>query len=192
MKSRKSLTAFTLITLISLSNSSWAGTDESLIAVAQKAIDESGFTAQQSIKKVQQLYPGVVYQYELDDDDDEYFHEVKLIDTDADEKIKITLSIEDGEVLSEQRDSLFSWFSWLPWVSKNKNIARVKQLLDSENSLLSAINSIQLEQNSILLDVELEQKQGVLFFEIDSFGIDGEKEWLIDANSNTLIPVFQR
>jgi len=188
----KPLLALTFITAIASASNSWADSDDASLAIAKATIAKSGVSAQVSIKKVQQLYSGIVYQYELDEEDDQYFHEVKLIDVNADEKIKVILSITDGKVLAEERSRLFSWFSWLPWVSKNKNIARVNQLAAAKNSLLSAINSVELAQDAILVDVELEQKQGVLFFEIESFSPAGEKEWLIEANSNTLIPVFQR
>jgi len=172
---------------------SWAGSDKEALALTKSIIDKSGFSAQASIKKVQKLYPGIVYDYELDEDDDVYYHEIKLIDIEADNKVKVTISIEDGTVVKTEVSKQFSWFTKLfSWFLEDERMAKIKKLAEADYSILTGMDTIKLAKDSLVTDVELEEKQGVLYFELETFGPEGEKEWLVDVNSNQLIPVFHR
>jgi uncharacterized membrane protein YkoI len=187
----KRVNLFTLILLATLViagtiSASWAGSDEHELALVKSIIETSGITAQQSIQKVQQDYKGVIYSYELDDKDDVYYHEIKLIDIKGDQKIKLYISIQSGAVVIEEKSRLFSWFS------EDKRIVTARKLATLEYSILDAINVIGIDHNSLLSEVELEDKQGVLFFELETIGANGEKKWLVDAHNNQIIPVFKK
>jgi len=188
MKRLNSLTSITLATLLTAGTitASWADSDKQELALTKSIIEKSGVTAQQSIKKVQQDYNGIIYSYELEDEDDIYYHEIKLIDIEADKKIKVTISIQDGTVVNEEKSRLFSWFS------EDDRIVTARKLATMDYSMLNAIDAINLDKNSLLTDIEIEDKQGVLFFELETIGAEGKKEWLVDANNNQLIPVFKK
>lgn len=188
MKPINSLIFITLATLLTAGTitASWAGSDKHELAVVKSVIETSGVTAQQVIKKVQQDYNGVIYSYELDDEDDVYFHEIKLIDIDADKKIKVTISIKDGTVVNEEKSRLFSWFS------DDDRIVTARKLAKMDYSILDAIDAISLTKTSLLKEIEIEDKQGILFFELETISADGKKDWLVDAKNNQLIPVFTK
>ncbi len=188
MKRLNSLASMALATLLTVGtiSASWAGSDKQELALVKSIIDKSGITAQQSIKNVQQEYNGIIYSYELEDEDDIYYHEIKLIDIEADKKIKLTISIQDGSIVEEEKSRLFSWFS------EDDRIVTARKLATMDKPMLNAINAIGLDQNSLLKEIDIEDKQGVLFFELESIGADGKKEWLVDANNSQLIPVFKK
>lgn len=188
MKRINSLISITLATLITAGtiSASWAGSDKEELAVAKSIIDKSGITAQQAIKKVQQDYNGVIYSYDLDDEDNVYYHEIKLIDIEADKKIKLIISIQNGEVVKKEWNRLFSWFF------EDDRIVTARKLATMKYTILDAIDAIALEENALLQEIEVEDKQGVLFFELETIDDEGEKDWLVDANNNQLIPVFKK
>ncbi len=188
MKRLNSLISITFATLLTAGtiSASWAGSDKQEMAVTKSIIEKSGITAQQVIKKVQQDYNGVIYSYELDDNDDVYFHEIKLIDIEEDKKIKLTISIQNGEVVEKEWSRLFSWFI------EDDRIVTARKLATKKYSMLDAINAINLDKNSLLTEIEIEDKQGVLFFELETISAEGKKEWLVDVNNNQLIPVFKK
>ncbi|MBL4630439.1 MAG: hypothetical protein JKY14_04535 [Paraglaciecola sp.] len=188
MQRINSLISIMLATLISAGtiSTSWAGIDKEELTVIKSIIAESGMTAQHVIEKVQQDYAGVIYSYELDDKDDIYYHEIKLIDIEADKKIKLLISLHNGKVVKEQRSRLFSWFV------DDEHIVTAKKLATMKYSMLDAIEAIGLKKNSLLQEIEVEDKQGVLFFELETVGAQGEKDWLVDINNNQLIPVFKK
>lgn len=188
MKRFTSLITLTLATLITAGtmSSSWASSDKEDLAVAKSIMDKSGITAQYVIKKVQQDYNGVIYSYDLDDEDDIYYHEIKLIDIEADKKIKLIISIQNGEVVTKEWNRLFSWFF------EDERIVRARKLATMKYTILDAIDALELVENSLLQEIEVKDKQGVLFFELETIDDDGEKDWLVDANNNQLIPVFKK
>lgn len=184
----KRLNLLTLATLMiaATSSVSWAGSDKQEMALTKSVIEKSGITAQHSIKQVQQDYEGIIYSYELDDEDGIYYHEIKLIDIAADKKIKLTISIKDGSIVNEEKSRLFSWFS------DDDRIITAKKLAKMDYSMLNAIDAINIGQSSLLTEIEVEDKQGILFFELETIGIEGKKDWLVDINTNQIIPVFKK
>ena len=184
----KRLNLLTLATLMiaATSSVSWAGSDKQEMALTKAVIEKSGITAQHSIKQVQQDYEGIIYSYELDDEDGIYYHEIKLIDIAADKKIKLTISIKDGSIVNEEKSRLFSWFS------DDDRIITAKKLAKMDYSMLNAIDAINIGQSSLLTEIEVEDKQGILFFELETIGIEGKKDWLVDINTNQIIPVFKK
>lgn len=183
-----SLSSITLAALLTVSTIpvSWAGSDKEELALTKSIIEKSGITAQHSIKQVQQDYNGIIYSYELDDEDGIYYHEIKLIDIAADKKIKLTISIKDGSVVNEEKSRLFSWFA------EDDRIVTAKKLAQMDYSMLNAIDAINLAQSSLLTEIEVEDKQGILFFELETIGVEGKKDWLVDINTNQIIPVFKK
>ncbi|MGV2872775.1 PepSY domain-containing protein [Colwellia sp. E150_009] len=188
MKRLNSIISITLATLITAGtvSTSWAGSDKEELTIAKSIIAKSGVTAQQAIRKVQQEYNGVIYSYDLDDEDDIYYHEIKLIDIEADKKIKLIISIQNGEVVKKEWHRLFSWFF------DDERIVTARKLATMKYSILDAIDAIALDESSLLQEIEIEDKQGVLFFELETIDDNGEKDWLVDANNNQIIPVFKK
>lgn len=164
----------------------WAGMDNKELSIARKVMKDSGVSAIASIQKVQQHYPGVVYDYELDDDDDNYFHEIKLIDLDKDVKRKIVVSAQNGTIVKEEEENLYSWFI------EDDSVKAVKKLQEQQYSMLAAMELINPQEGELVVDVELEYKQGVVYFELETYGSQGEQEVLVDAKTRSVIPVYQR
>lgn len=184
----KRLTSITLavVFLAGTMSFSWAGSDKQDLAIAKSIMANSGITAKQAISRVLKNNTGVVYSYELEDEDDIYFHEIKLIDIEADKKIKLTISLQTGEVVKSEWERLFSWFF------DDEHIVTAKKLASMKYSMLDAIDTIAIDEQSILTEIDVEDKQGVLFFELETKGANGKQEWLVDANNNQLIPVFKK
>ncbi|MFT6288800.1 MAG: hypothetical protein ACJA09_003565 [Alcanivorax sp.] len=44
----------------------------------------------------------------------------------------------------------------------------------------------------LLLEIELEEKQGLRYFEFEALAADGEIEWLIDIQGKQIIPTLTR
>lgn len=186
-KQLKSLSLF--ITLISASIICLAGMKDDEFALAKSTMDNSGVTALKSLNIVQQQFKGIVYDYELDtdeDNDDELIHQIKLIDIEEDVKRKITISAVDGRVTEVEENSLFSWFY------EDDSLKKVKKLLELNFSITEAMAVIGSPSDSIFYDIELEDKLGVVYFELEIFGPQGEKELLVDAKTKAVIPVYQR
>lgn len=179
---------FAVVATLGVTHLSFAGYDKSEIKSIIGIVGNSGITASQAITQVQSNYQGTVYDYELEDEDGMLFHEFKLIDVEEDVKRKIIISVHDGKVVSEESESLYSWFR------EDDDVTAVKKLSQNQYSILEAIEQIGLLSDDLLLDVELEDKQGVVYFEIEFFKSeeDEERELLVDSKTKSIIPLFKR
>lgn len=179
---------FAVVATLGVAHFSFAGYDKSEVQSILEIVGNAGITASQAIRKAESGYPGIVYDYELEDEDGILFHEIKLIDVEEDVKRKVIISVHDGKVVSEESESLYSWFK------EDDSVTAVKKLVKNQYSILEAIEQVGLLSDDLLLDVELEDKQGVVYFEVEFFkaGDDEEQELLVDTKTKSIIPLFKR
>ena len=103
-----------------------------------------------------------------------------------DKKIKVLVSISDGSIVNEEKSRLFSWFS------DDDRIDTAKKLAQMNYSILNALEAVELSELALVKEIEVENKQGILYVEVESYGPNGKEEWLVDANTNQLIPMFKK
>ncbi|WP_101757912.1 PepSY domain-containing protein [Oceanicoccus sp. KOV_DT_Chl] len=191
MNNRSLVTLCFLIASVSLFNPvANAGDDHEEAALARFAIEQSGIDAQAAIAKVSKDYPGLIYQYELDDEDDRLVHEVKVINLDDKRKYKVKIDVKTGEVVSEEKKIVWSWFK------EDEDITMAKYLQASNFTLIAALELLEksgmVEASALLQEAELENNQGVYYFELETYGAGGEKKWFIDIDSQRMIPVLKQ
>jgi len=168
----------------------YADDDQEEVALALFSIEQSGITAQVALARVDKNYPGIIYKYELDVDDGRLVHEIKVLNLEEERKYKIKIDAKTGEVISEKNKIFWSWFS------EDEDITAAKYLQKSTFTLAAAL--MFLEKSSIIgegelfYDAELEGNQGMYYFELETYGPDGEKKWLIDIDSQQMIPIFKQ
>lgn len=167
-----------------------AGNDYEEAAIARFAIEQSGNNVQTAFAKASKDYPGLIYQYELDDDDDRLVHEIKVINLDDKRKYKIKIDVKTGEVVSEENKIVWSWFK------EDEDITMAKHLQASTFSLVAALalleNSGMVKVDALLQHAELEHSQGIYYFEMKTYDAEGEKKWFIDIDSKKMIPVLKQ
>ncbi|ALS97583.1 PepSY domain-containing protein [Lacimicrobium alkaliphilum] len=175
-----------LITTVGVSQFCWADYDKSEVGAILEIVNGSGMSATQAMRKAMSKYQGHLVDYELEDEDGLLFHEIKLIDLDEDTERKVVISVHDGNVVSEKKEKLWSWFK------EDDDIKALKKLVANQYSMLEAIEKLGLATDDLLLDIELEDKQGVVYFEIEVFSGGEERELLVDSKTKSIIPVFKR
>jgi uncharacterized membrane protein YkoI len=190
MKNSSLHTSLLLIALVGLFSSATNaddGQEEAVLALF--AIKQSGIDAYTAIAQVSAGYPGVIYQYELDDEDNRLVHEIKVINITEKRKYKVKIDVKTGEVVSEEKKIVWSWFK------EDADITMAKYLQTSTFSLTEALalleNSDMADNMVLLQEAELENNQGIYYFELETYGAGGEKKWFIDVDSQKMIPVLK-
>lgn len=191
MNKRALISSYLLIPVLGLSAlNSYADDDQEEAALARFAIEQSGITAQLALARIDKNYPGIIYKYELDVDDGRLVHEVKVLNLEEERKYKIKIDVKTGEVVSEQNKLVWSWFS------EDEDIKAAKYLQKSAFTLAAALIVLKkasiIDEGELFYDAELEVDQGMYYFELKTYGPDGEKKWLIDIDSQQMIPIFKQ
>lgn len=161
-----------------------AGVDEDEAALARMIITTSGITARVAIDRALAEYPGVVYEYELEEDDDRFVHEVEIANLENNRTHKIKIDAESGETVSVESSRASSWFNG------NDDVKAAHAISKSTLSLIGAVEKTAVGEDDILLEVEFKQKQGISFFKVEYMGDLGEKEILVDVETRDIIPNF--
>ena len=164
----------------------FARDNEEKARLAQVIIEKSGITPLIVLETVQKKYPqGIIYEYEMEQEDDNLVHEVELIHLEEKRRYQITIDAQTGEITEEESDTLF-------WFGKDDDVKAAEYLSQSGFHLSEAIQKIALEKGEVIQKVEFEEKQGIRYVEIQTHGPEGKRKWLIDAERQTIIPHFKK
>jgi uncharacterized membrane protein YkoI len=160
--------------------------DREEAAVALYAIGQSGVTVLTALDIVEQSVTGIVYEYELDDKDDQLFHEFEVADFDAEKKYKVLVSVRDGSIadISDKKLKCGSLSC------KDDDGQAARALAASGYSLRQALTQLELSPQELVEEVELEFERGVRYLKLEVIGPDGERDILIDIASGQIIPTL--
>lgn len=159
-----------------------AGSDREEAAVALYAIQRSGITLDKALSIAGQAVEGVVYEYELEDDDNQLYHEIKVMDLDSETRHKLRIAVQDGAVTREEESRSCAL------VCRDDEVRAARALKETGYSLARALEHSHPGENHLLEEAEVELERGVRYFKLEWVGPDGERDVLIDIDSGQLIP----
>ncbi|MEZ5524374.1 MAG: PepSY domain-containing protein [Pseudomonadales bacterium] len=179
----KKITLLTcLLSISAFSSTTWADDKSAFYNSAQQAISKSGLTATSALELIQQDYRATPYEYELDRDDHRLYHEIKLVNGETKEKIEVKVDIETGQ--QQVRRSTLS--------KKDEGKQKIAAILHNEVSLIDAIQIANLNETALLLEAEFEIKDGFTYYEIEIYDGSQERELLVNPDTKTVIPTFEK
>jgi uncharacterized membrane protein YkoI len=181
------ITIFSSLISLMVGSAVLAGNDQEELDLGLYAIGQSGLSVSKALAQVEAEVPGIVYEYELDEGEDGLVHEFDVVDLKRERKIKASVNIETGELTVEEERYDFGWF-----VKDDEDAVTALALQDAQFSLGEAIAVQPLMDGQLLLEIELEEKQGLRYFEFEALAADGEIEWLIDIQGKQIIPTLTR
>lgn len=176
--------ASVLVAIFALVQPAYAGIDEDEVSLARMVIGKSGITASVAIERALGEYPGIVYEYELEEDDDRFVHEIEVANLESKRTHKIAIDAQSGEIVEVKSSRASSWFS------ESDDVKAARLISKYELPLLGAVAKATSGNSDFLTEVEFKHKQGISFFKIELVGAGGEKDVLVDIESQDIIPSF--
>jgi uncharacterized membrane protein YkoI len=161
-----------------------AGSDLEEAAVALYAIERSGVTVEKALTQAEAAVQGIVYDYELEDDDGQLYHEIKIMDLDAETRHKLRIAVADGALEQEKEQRRCSM------VCRDDEVLAARALKESGYSLRKAITDSKGAGQQLLEEAEVELERGVRYFKLEWVGPQGERDHLIDIDSGQTIPTL--
>ncbi len=153
-------------------------------AVALFAIDRSGITVEKALDQAEAAVDGIAYEYELDDDDGQLYHEFKIMDLETQTRHKLRIAVADGVLGSKQEKRSCGV------VCRDDDVLAARALKESGYSLRKAITGSSAGQQQLLEEAEVELERGVRYIKLEWVGPNGERDQLIDIDSGQVIPMF--
>lgn len=173
-----------LVTVLALVQPAFAGVDEDEVPFARLVMEKSGVTASVAIETALGKYPGIVYEYELEEDDDRFVHEIEVADLESKRTHKIAIDAQSGEIVEVKSSRASSWFN------ESDDVKAARVINEHRLPLLGALEKATSGKNDFLTEIEFEHKQGINFFKIELVDSNGEKDVLVDIESQDIIPSF--
>ncbi|WP_157976706.1 PepSY domain-containing protein [Parahaliea mediterranea] len=159
-----------------------AGSDPEEAAVALYAIERSGVTLDKALAQAEQAVPGIAYEYELEDDDGQLFHEIKVMDLEGEVRHKLRIAVADGSLSQKQEPRSCAV------VCRDDEVLAARALQDAGYSLRRAIAEGGAGTKQLLEEAEVELERGVRYFKLEWVGPEGERDQLIDIDNGQTIP----
>lgn len=158
--------------------------------VEMLALKSSDTSIEQALTTFRSQYPGTIVEVELDHEDDQMVYEVKAIDLDGHERLKIAYAITDLSEVDSDRDSL----SLLGFNKLDDEDVSALETVQAEGAITidRAIEIAKANSAAFIKSVELEHKRGLTYYEVKMFDENGKQRLLIDAKSGEAIPSMRR
>ncbi|WP_019612883.1 PepSY domain-containing protein [Psychromonas ossibalaenae] len=154
--------------------------------LSELALKRADFSIEQAVEKITNNFPGKITELKLDDYNHQSVFEVEVINEQEEIKHELKLSTADGSLLKDERTSL-STVGISSLDDKDRNM--LNQLDTSKFNLQASISSVQEEYGSSVVALELENKKGITFYEIELLN---DKELIIDVVTGEVVMLTNR
>lgn len=178
----------TAITTLAIAVSGSAFADDFDNGVGVLALQSGTATITELATDISQRVDGIIVEAEYDDFDNEYGYEFKVIDLDNDNEYEFSYAIADGRLIAEETEKLSTFgFSDL----EDKERTAIQTVISSNFDIVTAVSNLENKYNSKLLEFELENKKGIVFYEVKLFNIEsGKQSLLVNVENGQEIPVI--
>lgn len=161
-----------------------AGSDLEEASVALYAIERSGITVDKALAQAESAVTGVIYEYELEDEDGLLYHEIKIMDLAAKVRHKVRIAVADGGLSKEQEKRTCGV------VCRDDEVLAARALEESGYSLRKALADSAVGAQQLLEEAEVELERGVRYIKLEWISAEGERDQLIDIDSGQTIPTL--
>ncbi|WP_062269550.1 PepSY domain-containing protein [Endozoicomonas arenosclerae] len=166
-----------ILGLFLVSTAALAGQDD---VIARLAIENAKIKPEEAIQKITDKYPGYLSEFGIDDEDGAMVYEFTVVDSREGVELELIMDAESGKIWLDEKDR----------ISSNKLKTRKYQLLmNSGVTLQKAVEEAIKVVPGVLMEAELEQEKGIVFFEIELLTDKGERKVIVDLQSGKPIPV---
>ncbi|PMH46225.1 hypothetical protein BCU68_02290 [Vibrio sp. 10N.286.49.B3] len=155
------------------------------------ALNASNTSVEALAPVVRQTDSGVVTEIELDDHrNKQVVYEFKLVDLEADTERELSYAVADQSLVEDKSESLTTFgFSDL---DKEDRFA-IERVRQSGFDILEVIPQLEQKYSAKLIEAELEEKSGIVFYEIKlASAQQGKQKILINVDGGEEIPVLKR
>lgn len=176
------------ITTLALTVSTSVLADDFDKGVGVLALQSGSATFNDIATDIHQRVDGVIVEAEFDDFDNEYGYELKVIDLDSDNEYEFSYAISDGRLVAEETESLTTFgFSDI----EDKERTAIQTVLSSNFNIVTAVSDLENKYNAKLVEFELENKKGIVFYEVKLFNLEsGKQSLLVNVENGQEIPVI--
>ncbi|WP_019616266.1 PepSY domain-containing protein [Psychromonas ossibalaenae] len=151
--------------------------------LSELALKRANFSIEQVVEKVANNFPGKITELKLDDYNHQAVFEVEVINEKEGIEHKLKFSTADGKLLKDERESLsVAGFSKLD----EKDHAMLNQLDTAKFDLQASISKIQKDYGSSVIELELENKKGITFYEVELLN---DNELIIDVVTGEIVSI---
>ncbi|MFS1983216.1 PepSY domain-containing protein [Vibrio breoganii] len=164
--------------------------DQQEAALSLMALNSGSATLVNLAPEVRTISTGVVTEVELDDYKDTLFaYEFKVVDLNEGFEHKMSYSVQDGALLRHESESLTTLgFTDLDDDERHA----IEQVQKSEFDILKKLTELEDKYSAKALEVELESKKGIVFYEVELASTEqGKQKLLINVATGEEIPVMK-
>ncbi|KEQ17820.1 PepSY domain-containing protein [Endozoicomonas numazuensis] len=163
--------------LFLVSTAALAGQEDVLLRLA---LENAKIKPEQAIQKITDRYSGFLSEFGIDDEDGSMVYEFTIIDPQDSVELEVIMDADSGKIWLDEKDA----------ISSNALKRKKYQLLmNSGMTLKKAVDEAQKIVPGQLVEAELEQEKGIVFFEIELLTDKGERKVIVDLQSGKPIPV---
>jgi uncharacterized membrane protein YkoI len=155
------------------------------------ALKASSTTISQLAPMIQKSAPGIVTEIELDDTDNNVLaYEFEVVDLEAGNRHELNFAIDDQTLINQESTSLTHFFFNS---LESEEQSAIEAVQNAKFDILAVIPELENKHNAHVIEVELEEKKGIVFYEVKLFSsTQGKHKLLIDIETGEEFPVHHK
>ena len=171
-----------LVGLAFVSAGAFAHESETLIRLAMQ---NAALQPEQVMAQTLEKYPGFIEEFSIDEEDDRMVYELSVINPETGRRTELEIDIVSGKTLETEEEKIRSWNA----ADKTFSGIKYQQLVNGQVTLQTAVEEAKKLTPGLLIEAELEEEKGIVFFEIELLAENSWKTVVVDIKTGKLIPV---
>ena len=154
-------------------------------AVAQLIIKKSGMTPDKAFELVNKTFPGLIYEYELEQQDVGLVYQIRTYDPKTGKKHTAYVNLERALIQSASEYSSSAWFE------KSYHKAVIDRAVKAGFPLDEAIKKVQSQYHGFVIEGEIKTLKETEYYQIEMITENGKEKFLVDISNKEIVHVVK-
>ena len=172
-----------LVGLVLISSSGFSAAAWAEASIIELLSDEGNLTPQALLLQVEQDYPGIISEFEIDVVNGELIYELSMIDTSAETITEFEFRAKDGRLVTQEVARLEA--------DDRDELIAVNLMEDKSLTFYTLVVKAMKDKQAFILEAQLDHDLGISYLELKLINVDGKSKLAFDIKTLRPLPLLK-
>ena len=172
-----------LVGLVFISSSGFSVAAWAETSILELLSDEGNLTPQAFLLQVEQDYPGIISEFEIDVENGELIYELSMIDTSAETITEFEFRAKDGRLVTQEVARLEA--------DDRDELIAVNLMEDKSLTFYTLVVKAMKDKQAFILEAQLDHDLGISYLELKLIDMDGKSKLAFDIKTLRPLPLLK-
>ncbi|MEI6858673.1 MAG: hypothetical protein V5788_02595 [Shewanella sp.] len=172
-----------LVGLVLISSSGFSMAALAETSIIELLSDEGNLTPQEFLLQVEQDYPGIISEFEIDVENGELLYEMSMIDTSAKTITEFEFRAKEGQLVTLKVSKLEA--------DDSDELTAVNLMQDKSLTFYALVVKAMKNKQAYILEAQLDHDLGISYLELKLINLDGKSKIAFDIKTLRPLPLLK-